>query len=209
MSAHPLKCPYEIHLTVNDVGRDEFVEACAAAKVKPVLLELHSRSNGIIADAMTSSTIMGTYQDALKEMARVSVELRLNYGMAVTRYKLETAPWNPLIPPVADRNAAQYFECHMALFLPPQMSTMQIRGLSNLCAGNNLHLSRNVFKDAGDYVVHMATLRDYKATRDQFESNVASCLSVFDQAGVTVGKHDIEFALLDTNPKHDNMWMDK
>ena len=206
---HPkISHPYEIHLTVSDVSRAEFVEACAGVNVKPVMLELQSRSNGILADVMTSSTINGTRDDAMAEMMSISFRLQATYGMAVTRYKLETVPWNPEVTDVGDRLPSQYFECHMALHLPPNMTAMQIRDLTQKCAANKLHLSRNVFKDAGEYVVHMATLRDHTASRQQFETDVSTTLNQFSEMGIVVGKHHIEFALLDTNPHHDRRWME-
>lgn len=206
---HPkISHPYEIHLTVSDVSREEFVAACASVNVKPVMLELQSRSNGILADVMTSSTITGTRDDAVAEMFSIGFGLRVNYGMAVTRYKLETVPWNPEVTEGADRLPGQYFECHMALHLPPNMTSMQIRDVTHKCAANNLHLSRNIFKDVGDYVVHMATLRNHTASRQQFESDVETILGTFKRMGIVVGKHNIEFALLDTNPSHDRRWME-
>lgn len=200
--------PYEIHLTVMNVTRDEFVNACGVVGVKPVMLELQSRSNGILSDVMTSSSIMGSYHDALVHMTETSMKLRLEFGFAISRYKVETAPWNPLIEDNDKRTASQYFECHLALHLPVDMTSLHIRSIMNLCATRDLHLSRNTFKETGDYVVHMATLRDYTAVRADFELQVEQTIAYLTSNGVVVGKREIEFALLDTNPTHDGRWME-
>lgn len=204
--------PYEIHLTVSGVDREQFEQACQAVRVKPVLLELQSRAHGILIDAMTSSRITGNFNDAIQEAFRISMKLRLLYNMPVVRYKIETVPWHPDADNPETRKPSQYMESHLQLHIQTeQLSEEFWAQLTALCAANDLHLSRNVFKrnvEEGT-VIHMATLRDYKATYEDFSCRVQSVSAALkEQLNIVVGKTEIEFAVLDTNPTHDGKWME-
>lgn len=207
----PPAMPYEIHLTVKDIDRDTFVAACKHAKVKPVMLDLHTRMNTIIPDAMTSQRVKGQFFDALRAACATAHVLRVQYGMPVVRYKIETAPFHPAA--VAEhRGADQYFECHIPIEVPTDMvNVMWWREVCNLCASLNLHLSRNVFKVSEETgtSIHMATLRDYRATSVDFQRMVEDAVRVIRQSGLglTIGSTEIEFAIMDTHPAHDSQWI--
>ncbi len=208
---HPDPLPYEIHLTVKDIDRDTFVQACKQAKVKPVLLDLHTRMNTIIPDAMTSQRIKGQFSDAIRASAETSLVLRVQYGMPVVRYKIETVPWHPAAL-AEDRQPEQYFECHFPIEVPCGLvNVMWWRSLSGLCASLNLHLSRNVFKvnEEQGVAVHMATLRDYKASAVEFQRMVEYAFRALDESGmgIMVGAPEVEFALMYTLPSHDDHWL--
>ena len=203
--------PYEIHLTVKDIDRDSFVDACRRARVKPVMLDLHTRMNTIIPDAMTSQRVKGRLSDALKAATETAHVLRVEFGMPVVRYKIETVPWHPAALS-NDRTPSQYFECHIPLEIPAGIVNVPWwRQVTNLCASLNLHLSRNVFKlnEAEGTAIHMATLRDYRASSVDFQREVQDAIRALDQSGLglLVGEAEIEFAILDTLPSHDNHWL--
>lgn len=208
-SPNPL--PYEIHLTVRAVDRDTFVNACKHVNVKPVLLDLHARTNEIIPDAMTSQRIKGQFSDAIRVATETSIMLRIAHGIPVVRYKIETVPWHPAAR-AADRRSDQYFECHFPIEVPHGIVNKKWWcTLRNLCTSLNLHLSRNVFKvnEAQGVDVHMATLRDYKASPVEFQLAVEYAYRALDQSGmgIMVGAPEVEFALWDTLPSHDDRWL--
>lgn len=203
--------PYEIHITVRDVDRDAFVKACLALNVKPVLLDLQSRTHGTLRDAMTSSRMVGTLHDAKATATQLGVWLKLKYNMFPVRYKIETVPWHPAAQTV-DRSSFQYLESHLQLHITDLTPGLWYQ-LVVFCRDHNLHLSSNVFKKMADErtVVHMATIREYTANPDDFTvavHEIAGLIATtFNQ--IVVEDVEIEFAVLDTKADHDVKWMEE
>ncbi len=205
-----MKLPYEIHATVIDVEALRFQQICTIEQVKPVLLELQSRTNGMLKDAMTSSTIQATLYEAIEQAAHLAKRLENIYRLTVPRLKLETVPWHPLALNPAMRAEHQYLECHLQLALSEDdASGSSWDNLVTVCGALDLHLSRNVFKRTIDNkVIYMATLRNYTATPAHFAELVDTCHQVLQQhTSADISKTNIEFAIMDTNPNHDRMWM--
>lgn len=205
-----MKLPYEIHATVIDVEALRFQQICTIEQVKPVLLELQSRTNGMLKDAMTSSTIRATLYEAIEQAAQLAKRLETVYQLKVPRLKLETVPWHPLALNPATRAEHQYLECHLQLALSEDdASGSSWDNLVTVCGALDLHLSRNVFKRTIDNkAIYMATLRNYTATPAYFAELVDTCHQVLQQhTSADISKTDIEFAIMDTNPNHDRMWM--
>lgn len=203
--------PYEIHITVQDVDRDKFVEACAALHVKPVLLDLQSRTHGILKDAMTSSRMMGTLEEAQKAATCLGMGMRIEYNMCPIRYKIETVPWHPAAQSSA-RAQFQYLESHLQLHITDLTPGLWYQ-LVRFCREHGLHLSSNVFKKMADErtVIHMATLREYAASPDDFAAVVhnAADLIAATFSQIVVKDIEIEFAILDTMADRDVKWMEE
>lgn len=175
-----MKLPYEIRATVLNVEAERFQRICLIEEVKPVLLELQSRTNGMLSDAMTSSTIQATLYDAIEQAARLAKRLETIYELTVPRLKLETVPWHPLALDPSTRASHQYLECHLQLILSQDCTEGSAWDkLITVCGALDLHLSRNVFKRTIDgEAIYMATVRSHTAAPAAFTQRVEECKNV-------------------------------
>jgi len=200
--------PYEIHVTV-DVGArlDHFKEACAEAKVKPILLDLHLQGGGSMKDLMTSSVFMGNNRMAFDEMRRISTHLA-SRGFDVLREKIETIPWHPAAPSRTHQNPHMppncYFECHFNVLCTEEREA----ALDVVAKRHSAHKSRNAFKryDNGTYTI-MVTYRDYKMLYEDFRAGVDALKAALMTDGFQVEKEIVEFSVYDTKVSHDAAWL--
>lgn len=87
--------PYEIHVTVNDVGKQHFIDTCKKLNVKPIILDLQSKDgDGKFKDVMTSSVFFGDNRGAWEYLNRISTGLK-DAGINGVREKIEAVPWHP------------------------------------------------------------------------------------------------------------------
>lgn len=199
--------PFEIHVTVQQAEKEHFISACHNLKVKPILLSIQTKQDSIL-DVMTSSTFVGNDQDAFNEMKRISNGLNA-LGLNVIREKIETVPWHHKAPNkstgVTEMPNNCYFESHVAVTISDDSN---LRSLKDICHKNDLHLSRNVFKenDDGSYII-MATYRKYDGSKDDFENQINIITSEMTSHGLSLDKTIIEFAVYDSNVSHDNLWL--
>lgn len=204
--------PYEIHITVSlpdysnvESTKQTFLEACAKASVKPIVLDLSSASGEQIRDVMTSSKHLGTNSTAYRESERIATVLR-TYHLSIVRIKIETVPWHPAAPQNAGdvMPANCYFEAHIPFLITSKASAEE---LEVFCKRTDLHLSRNAFKVHGDgsFTV-MATYRKYTGTYKEFQAAVEKITSMFDDSAFA-GKTITEFSIYDTKISHDFPWM--
>jgi len=198
--------PYEIHVTVAEADVEGFRRSCADLGVKPLFLALQLAAGGIAKDVMTSSVHFGNDASASREALRISGGLALA-GYDVIRTKIETVPWHPDAPSVANGRVpgpGQYFEAHLAV----TCATGDREGLSAIARGLGLHLSRNVLKDKGDGTgVVMATGRSGEATYEAFRYRAEACREAIRSAGYPVDKLIVEYAILDSREARDAAWL--
>jgi hypothetical protein len=204
----PKGTPYELHITVAEAPDvDAFRLACADAEVKPILLDLQTRSNDVIRDAQTSSVVFGKNTDALSALERQAKVLE-SHGLTVVRKKIETVPWHPAAPslkhaaPVMPKDC--YFECHFGVKTQDGAQTELLRALARQLG---CHLSRNVFKRSGNNVVVMLTYRDYEGPYERVTEAVQHIGASLRNAGYDVDKEIVEFSLYDTKVHHDAAWL--
>jgi NTP pyrophosphatase (non-canonical NTP hydrolase) len=226
-AAYPI--PYEIHITVREVATvDEFKAACAALSVKPILLDLHTKTDTMIRDMMTSSVHIGDNTTAYAEMKRISAGMTAA-GYDVIREKIETVPWHPSAPSTVHSNPVMpkdcYFEAHfnivvtdetliklrhlisnMDVFVSPLRSRADRDALK--VESLRVHLSRNVFKKVSEneYVI-MATLRRYSGTYEAFADEFENTKKEIEQYGFSVLKTITEFSVYDSKISHDSEWL--
>jgi NTP pyrophosphatase (non-canonical NTP hydrolase) len=200
--------PYEIHVTVNVGSRiDLFKDACAEAKVKPILLDLHLRDGSSIQDLMTSSVFMGNNREAFEEMRRISSFLS-ERGFEVLREKIETIPWHPAAPSRTHQNAHMppncYFECHFNVLCTEAKEA----DLDAIAKRHSAHKSRNAWKRYADgtYTI-MVTYRDYKMMYEDFRAAVDALKQTLTSACFQVEKEIVEFSVYDTKVSHDAAWL--
>ncbi|MNK09947.1 hypothetical protein D3C87_279560 [compost metagenome] len=196
---------YEIHVTVRTFDIEGFKRRCGEIGVKPIVLDLQTRS-GSIEDVMTSSKFQGDDDSVIDELDLI-VEGLQDAGFEVVRQKIEAAPWHPLAP--QDGTAipldGAYFEAHIPIFLTSPNDS----SLDKLRVFPDLHLSRNKFKmyDNGS-CVQMCTYRRHDIGRKTFENHVEDYANGLLQLGFSLRRNpEIEFCLYDTNVQHDSAWL--
>jgi hypothetical protein len=205
--------PYEIHITVKDApSYEQFREDCSKIGVKPIVLDLHTKSDGIINDVMTSFTCKASGA-ALVEVVETQVGHLQDMGYNVVRYKIETVPWHTHAH--YHRNSTNYFEAHVPY--PLQEGELEdMRALVKNVKG--VHMSRNAFKASSDgLTTYMFTIRDNETTHRGFESQLYDLQNTLMQfaiktdnakaQGILQKRHDIEWAIFDSNVSHDNNWI--
>lgn len=204
------KTPYELHVTVEQAGSlEDFRRVCAALEVKPIVLDLHTRDDGVIKDVMTSSVFFGRNAEALAQLERVSAGLQ-EAGLKVVRKKIETVPWHPAAPSRMHANPMMpkdcYFECHFAVKTLDDRPHMD--QLAALAKELKCHLSKNVFKrhEEGKVTV-MMTYRTYTGVYEDVKERVQYIARQLKGEGFGVDKELIEFSLYDTKVHHDTEWL--
>lgn len=210
--------PFEIHVTVDadNSSLDGFKAACSLLGVKPILLDLETRTEPI-KDLMTSSVFMGNNGEAIRELERISNGLA-QYGFMVVREKIETVPWHPSAPSKEHANPQMpkgcYFECHFAIELKDGDRIKLEKRLSVLkLYGIDLHLSRNTFKssklDNGSRIITlMATYRSYDGIYEDFQADIDSIAKSLQDNEWNLGKVITEFSIYDTKVDHDKSWLE-
>ena len=202
--------PYEFHVTVtaDKAKLDDFKTTCAALDVKPILLDLHLKDDGIFKDLMTSSTHMGDNRSAYTELRRISNGLR-KAGFDVLREKIETIPWHPAAPSRKHERTEMppncYFESHLAVLCPNEEEATRLKKIADRhCARR----SRNVFKvyPDGSFKV-MVTYRKYGGVYEEFVEDLDDLRSEIESEGFDVEKEIVEFSIFDTKVSHDAAWI--
>lgn len=195
---------HEIHVTVAAETTDpaHFKEASEQLGVKAHVIYNEFPNGDTIVDYLTGSEIHDSTERAFSEMGRVATGLRES-GLNVVREKIETTPWHPDSPKTSlDRLApGQYFECHLTL---PDLET--IHGFRVLKWGDVPFLisTTDNKREAG---LLFATMRHYIATAGTFCQDVEDIRAALAAQLTTVSMPTVEFAIYDSNPDHDNEWV--
>lgn len=205
------KMPHELHLTVKTVDcLKQFIVACGMADVKPIVLDLHTKSGGPLKDMMTSSVFVGSSSQAYEEMSRIKAVLNL-YGFEVIRGKIEVPPFHPAVPNASNNFSHEkdrYFESHIEVLLSPDdpNSFEKLRFWAD--KRGDVHLSNNTFKKRGDISTVMLTYRSDDHFLESFKKEVQLIREKLNEAGFEVnGKEIIEYCLYDSATSHDNEWL--
>ncbi len=204
------KTPYELHVTVDQAESLEvFRSTCAALEVKPIVLDLHTQTDAVLKDVMTSSVFFGRNAEALTELERISSGLQAA-GMRVVRKKIETVPWHPAAPSRVHANPLMpkdcYFECHFGVKTPDDSA--HAAQLKALASELKCHISRNVFKRHADgFITVMLTYRARRSVYEDVKEHVEHVARQLKSEGFEVEKELIEFSLYDTKVHHDAEWL--
>lgn len=229
-SSFPL--PFEIHVTV-DMSRivdgngdstngkklfvEDFKNHCKSLGVKPIVIELELE-NGTLEDVMTSSKHFGDNRSAYEEAERIANELS-RWGYKVVRKKIETVPWHsaaPVIDGVLPIPNGCYFESHIGVVITPdQKEKLQefVHFLNDSFedsgCGGVAKLSQNFFKKSNDgsKFVNMITYRNNVCGYQTFLEEVELIKYTLISNGFEFEKVEVEYAIYDTNVKHDNVWL--
>ena len=203
---------YEIHVTVRTSEVERFQDVCKEIGVKSIILDLQKKSGDVLSEVMTSSTITThdkTVIEAKAEMDGICA-LLTKKGFEVVRSKIETVPWHPRAP--SEHNGqthfdGSHFETHFGVVINTHID---LQNLKKIAKKFNLHLSKNVFKRLpnGSYV-QMATYRCYEKVSEDFSLLADMIMKTMYSNGLILEKlPKIEFAIYDTNHKHDFNWIE-
>lgn len=198
--------PYEIHITVRQApSYSQFLNDCTEIGVKAVVLDLHTKSSGIIKDVMTSSTMVGTNQTVIDEVHRITDELETR-GYQVVRQKIETVPWHPHT--ANERNEDNYFEAHIPVTITDDNDDYEkLKYLIKRYPG--CHLSHNALKKHNDgTIIMMVTMRHNDCSHEDFVRRVNLLRGGLVEEGYDISpKHMVEWAIYDNNIHHDGEWV--
>ena len=205
LAINPSKIPHEIHVTVQEVpDLEKFKIDCAGIKVKPILLDLHSKAD-VIKDMMTSQVVIGSSTDAFTEMDKTILALN-SLGYKTIRGKIETAPWHPITSGDNSKILSNYFESHVEVYIKNDDETFN--RLKEICRNNGCHASNNAFKIHGDIKTIMVTIRERFISTEDFKKSVSDTIEILKKAGFAVtDKPIIEYSIYDSNHMHDAEWL--
>ena len=201
--------PFEIHITVEAPNEVQYFKNwCDTMKVKPIILDLENNGKITMVDVMTSSVHFGNNNSAITEANRLAKALR-EACFIVLRIKIETVPWHSAAPSVYDMNHEMpensYFESHLRIVTTEKRK----QELEKIAKQFNAHLSRNYFKKLNnDEYIIMMTLREYEDAYEPFQMVVNNLKEELECEDFIVDKMEIEFAVYDTNTKHDEKWIE-
>jgi NTP pyrophosphatase (non-canonical NTP hydrolase) len=198
--------PFELHVTVElpTVESIElFKDTCSIIGGKPIVIDANQTQ------IMTSSVIITDNKGAYDEVMRISDKLDAA-GFNVVRKKIETVPWHPATPTTIDQiNEKTYFECHFNVVVDDK----ELEILKTRLKNYQVHFSRNKFKIIDDTnFVQMITFRQRTYLFD-FQCKVTEIIRLLEHMDVNalkpgaLQKHNIEYAIWDTNINLDTSWI--
>lgn len=212
--------PYEVHVTVKEApSYEHFKNVCQSVGVKPIVLDLHTKSSTIINDVMTSESFKASGKGLVNRVIE-TVEALKNAGYEVIRHKIETVPWHPnartTVRARTPSKSDNYFEVHIPFPVAPD----ELEGLRNAISyAKGVHISRNATKTSvNGKMVHMITMRNYECTYDTFRFYLSALkwnLALYAQSlgdeetikNLSDKKDEVEWAIFDSNVYRDNEWM--
>lgn len=198
--------PHELHVTVDadSTDPDLFRGACDELRVKAhIIANEVPGSRERITDYLTGSEVTGKSVQAFTELGRIAGGLRAA-GLEVVREKIETTPWHPAAPKTSlDRlHEGNYFECHFTL---PDLPT--IHNFRAMKWGDVPFLISTTEHKREQGLV-FATMRHYISTAGEFCRNVDEIHDALQKQIGPVKAPTVEFSLYDSNPGHDDEWID-
>lgn len=201
---------FETHVTVR-AERPECVDALRAFAVRHRLTFHH-----IVLDRglnpsqpMVGRRGRGTLAGELAAASELS-RLLSDAGFAVTRVKIEAAPWNRDVPQsdaeAAGRHVGRYFEHHVKLALDPATDLPALTGLARRHAA---HLSRNArrVRDDGKQE-RFVTQRCYAVGRPSARGRLEALRAALAAGGYAILSVEEEFVVYDSAPAVDAGWID-
>lgn len=205
------KIPHEIHVTVEAAADvEQYKEDCRKIGVKPIVLDLHTKTTGVIKDVMTSQIVVGTTTEAFAAMDKTKVALR-EAGYNVVRGKIEAAPWHPSAPTVRNglKHAADnYFESHIEVHVERD-GQYTVEFLKDILSGYKVHVSSNAFKSFAQYSTVMTTIRRDDVPLEAFKRQLEMVKRRITEVGFTMSeKVIIEYSIFDSKITHDKGWTD-
>lgn len=200
--------PFEIHVSVKDVDKEEFKKVCMILGIKPIILDLQNNDGkSVFEDVMSSSVFIGSNATVYEELIRISKAFQ-RAGFNVVREKIETVPWHPAAPSQKHQNPYMpkncYFECHFNVIC----SDNNIEKLKKIAKKHGAHLSKNIYKriDDSNYKI-MMTYRKYDGVYESFNDEIEKLEKTLLKNDFNTDKKIVEFSIFDTKISHDAKWL--
>ncbi|MET9832288.1 hypothetical protein ABZ078_23985 [Streptomyces sp. NPDC006385] len=132
-------------------------------------------------------------------------------GFAVTRVKIEAAPWNADVPRTAAEATALphgcYFEHHVKLVVADAAQVASARALAER---HTAHVSRNARRSLGERGhARFVTQRCRGVGRPEARRRLAALVSDLVDSGFAVMEVEAEFVVHDDRPDLDRGWIDE
>lgn len=192
---------FEFHITVDNTSDLEtFKKDCQDIGVKPIILDLYTDDESI-KDVMTSSHFKGNTTQASEKLKELSGHLTKK-GYTVVREKVETVPWHPASN---HPNKDNYYEAHFAF--DPNIKNHSAFKL--FLISKNIRLSKNTMKKNKKSVI-MGTYRKSASEINSidFQDEISDIEKLANDNGFNIlEKPIVEYALHDSNTKHDKKWI--
>jgi hypothetical protein len=205
---HPVdRDSYETHLTVlpraGEAMLDE-VEAFARANGL-AFLQIQLPAGAQPCQPMLSLRCSGPLERQKAEAGRLAEALAA-LGMAVTRTKIEAAPWNAGVPAGGPcLRPEHYFESHVKLLLAPDCDTDALARVAN---AHGAHLSRNARRVREDGLIErFATLRTRDGGLAAITTRTEALRSEMAPQTLAILAVEIEYVVHDDNPALDAGWL--
>ena len=191
---------YEIHITVPVVDPlriDKFKSVCESMDVKAIVIEAYP-----LTDVMTSFRMQSDDQNEVFKVMTSQFLILSAHGFLPIRCKVETDLTHPWVTTPLPN---QYFESHLQVWTRDD----QMDDLKLLAKNFDFHVSRNAFKAPVDgRHIRMVTVREYHTDATSFTRRVEALRDMIPKHGFELAKGlEIEFALYDSNAKHDTPWI--
>jgi len=189
---------FEIHITVETDNVTKFVADCKEFGCKPIVIETQ-RNLEFGTQVMTSDKYTA---DSYNDILNKTVSNFQTAGYNILRKKVE-------IFPQAEKHPDHlYYESHIRLLLPKNISSHKLRHLKNHCISDNWHYSKNLFKTSSDINYQMITLRMYNTTLEVFKDAVDKMEAILKIVlNLNFDKVEIEECVYDSNDLVDKSWL--
>ncbi|MEU5884455.1 hypothetical protein [Spirillospora sp. NPDC047279] len=206
MSAlHDFAGDFETHLTVaaRDLAALESWAAPRGLKVVHIVLERGRTPS----QPMLTLRTTGTLTEARERAADTAAGLRAA-GCAVTRTKIEAAPWNEGVPRTDDEEQApgRYFEHHVKLLLGADAGGLP--ALAGLVVRHEAHLSRNARRVRADGLQERFVTQRCRAVGSLTAGRRLDALTaVLRAAGHEIASVEREYVVADDAESLDDGWI--
>ena len=200
---------FENHITVEAAELSQFKNDCQMLNIKPVIVDMPLADGSFKTDYMTSMVYDGPLDVVHQEASLVMLELT-NIGYKVIRNKIEIsardeAEYISSIYKDKGFTSNQYFETHFEFLCHGDDTEGQLKAL---CKDHLFYLSYNVGKAKEESKIVMLTVRHY-GEPDDFFSLIKQTKDLFNKYNLPILKAQSEFAIYDSNPRHDDEWLSK
>lgn len=197
---------FETHLTVLPRGDTAFDDVEIFARTHGLtFLQIQLPAGAQPQQPMLSLRASGPLEWQRAEADRLARALAV-LGIAVTRTKIEAAPWNADVPAHGPcLRPEHYFESHVKLLLAPDCDTAVLARVAN---AHGAHLSRNARRVREDGLIErFATLRTRDGGLATITARTDALRSALMPQALAILSIEIEYVVHDDNPALDAGWL--
>ncbi|MGN6152472.1 MAG: hypothetical protein ACTHOH_10760 [Lysobacteraceae bacterium] len=198
---------YETHLTVSPLAGDAALDDVEvfAREHGWTFLQIQLPAGAQPRQPMLTRRGCGPFERQRAEADRLAGALAVA-GIAVTRTKIEAAPWNTDVPTHGPcLHPGHYFESHVKLLLASDCDTAALARAAN---AHGAHLSRNARRVRDDGLVErFATLRTRDGGLATITARTDALRSALAPRSLAILSVEIEYVVHDDNPALDSGWL--